>query len=158
MAQFILTLSCPDRTGIVAAVSTFIAERTGSIVEAAHFVDTLSVRSFMRTTFQGDALPDVASMREQFSVVAARYAMDWQLHEAERRTRVLVAVSKQGHCLNRLLHFLHSSRFRRSQHSLSKLCWWQSVREDDRFTQGSLPTVTRSTYQPKSTELRSAQP
>ena len=104
MPRYVLTLSCPDRTGIVAAVSSFIAERSGSIIEAAHFVDRLSDRSFMRTTFHGDALPSLASLQEQFSSVAARYSMDWRLDEAERRCRVLVAVSRQGHCLNRLLH------------------------------------------------------
>jgi len=58
----------------------------------------------MRTTFHGDALPSLAALQEQFSSVALRYSMDWQLHEAERRCKVLVAVSRQGHCLNRLLH------------------------------------------------------
>ena len=104
MPQFTLTMSCPDRTGIVAAISAFISERSGSIIEAAHFVDALSARSFMRTTFQGDALPSLASLQQQFSSVASSYSMEWHLHEAERRCKVLVAVSKQGHCLNRLLH------------------------------------------------------
>ncbi|HEX7114230.1 MAG TPA: formyltetrahydrofolate deformylase [Steroidobacter sp.] len=104
MPQFILTLSCPDRTGIVAAVSTFIAQRSGSIVEAAHFVDALSNRSFMRTTFEGETLPSISTLREEFANVAQQYSMDWALHPAEQRCKVLVAVSKQGHCLNSLLH------------------------------------------------------
>lgn len=104
MPQFILTVSCPDRTGIVAAVSTFIAQRSGSIVEAAHFVDAFSNRSFMRTTFEGETLPSIATLREEFAKVAQQYSMDWALYPAEQRCRVLVAVSKQGHCLNSLLH------------------------------------------------------
>lgn len=104
MPQFTLTVSCPDRTGIVAAVSSFIAERAGSIMEAAHFVDAFSERSFMRTTFRGDALPSLASLHQEFAITAERYAMDWGLYQAERRCKVLVAVSKQGHCLNSLLH------------------------------------------------------
>jgi formyltetrahydrofolate deformylase len=104
MPRFTLTFSCPDRTGIVAAVATFIAERSGLIVEAAHFVDPLSDRSFMRTTFCGDALPALETLREQFAGVAGRYGMDWALHPAEQRCKVLVAVSRQGHCLNSLLH------------------------------------------------------
>jgi formyltetrahydrofolate hydrolase len=51
MPEYVLTISCPDRTGIVAALGSFIAERTGLIIEAAHFVDPFSDRSFMRTTF-----------------------------------------------------------------------------------------------------------
>ncbi len=104
MPRFILTLSCPDRTGIVAAVATFIAERAGLIVEAAHFVDALSNRSFLRTTFCGDTLPTLATLQDQFAPLAARYAMEWGLHAAQRRCKVLVAVSRQGHCLNSLLH------------------------------------------------------
>jgi formyltetrahydrofolate deformylase len=104
MPQFTLTLSCPDRTGIVAAVSNFIAERSGSITEAAHFVDALSQRSFMRTVFKGDTLPSLATLRQEFAVTAERYQMTWALHDAERRCKVLVAVSKQGHCLNSMLH------------------------------------------------------
>jgi formyltetrahydrofolate deformylase len=104
MPQFTLTMSCPDRTGIVAAISTFIAERSGSIIEAAHFVDALSQRSFMRTTFTGDGLPSLATLRREFEITAERYSMDWGLYDVQHRCKVLVAVSKQGHCLNSLLH------------------------------------------------------
>jgi len=104
MPHYILTMSCPDRTGIVAAITHFIAEHDGLIMEVAHFVDAYSNRSFMRTTFSGDALPDIDELGRQFSRVAERFAMEWGLYPAERRCKVLVAVSKQGHCLNSLLH------------------------------------------------------
>ncbi len=104
MPQFTLTISCPDRTGVVAAISSFIAERSGSIIEAAHFVDDFSKRSFMRTMFKGDALPSLGTLRQQFAATAEHFGMDWGLYEAERRCKVLLAVSKQGHCLNSLLH------------------------------------------------------
>lgn len=58
----------------------------------------------MRTTFCGDALPALETLREQFADVAGRYRMEWGLHPAEQRCKVLVAVSRQGHCLNSLLH------------------------------------------------------
>ncbi|HSN71271.1 MAG TPA: formyltetrahydrofolate deformylase [Steroidobacteraceae bacterium] len=104
MLSYILTMSCPDRTGIVAAITNFIADRAGLITEAAHFVDEFSDRSFMRTSFRGETLPDLDRLGAEFAVVAERFGMDWSLHRADRRTRVLVAVSKQGHCLNSLLH------------------------------------------------------
>jgi len=102
--SYVLTMSCPDGTGIVAALTGFIAERGGLITEAAHFVDEYSNRSFMRTTFRSDALADRGELARQFRPVAERFRMDWALHDAKARCRVLVAVSKQGHCLNSLLH------------------------------------------------------
>jgi formyltetrahydrofolate deformylase len=102
--NYVLTMSCPDGTGIVAALTGFIAERGGLITEAAHFVDEYSDRSFMRTTFRGDALGDRDELARQFRPVAERFRMDWALHDAKARCRVLIAVSKQGHCLNSLLH------------------------------------------------------
>jgi formyltetrahydrofolate deformylase len=104
MPQYVLTMSCPDRTGIVAAITTFIAERTGSIIEAAHFVDGYSKRSFMRTTFEGESLPSAAQLAREYDAVADRFQMEWSLQPAERRCKALIAVSKQGHCLNSLLH------------------------------------------------------
>ncbi|HWK72820.1 MAG TPA: formyltetrahydrofolate deformylase [Povalibacter sp.] len=104
MPHYTLTMSCPDRTGIVAAITHFIAEHDGLIMEVAHFVDAYSNRSFMRTTFSGETLPDADELRRRFSQVAERFAMEWNLYPAQRRCKVLVAVSKQGHCLNSLLH------------------------------------------------------
>ncbi len=102
--NYIVTMSCPDGTGIVAAITGFIAERGGLITEAAHFVDEFSDRSFMRTTFRGDQLPEREELARRFGPVAQKFRMDWALHDATARCRVLVAVSKQGHCLNSLLH------------------------------------------------------
>ena len=104
MAQYVLTMSCPDRTGIVAAITNFIAGRDGSIIEAAHFVDAFSDRSFMRTTFRGETLPDLADLRRQFDEVATTFRMEWNIFTADRKCKTLLAVSKQGHCLNSLLH------------------------------------------------------
>ncbi|MCC5867832.1 MAG: formyltetrahydrofolate deformylase [Gammaproteobacteria bacterium] len=101
---FILTLSCPDTVGIVATVTTFIAGHGGLITEAAHFVDPHSSRSFMRTSFSGATLPDICVLRGAFASIADRFSMDWSLHADGRRCRVLIAVSKQGHCLNSMLH------------------------------------------------------
>jgi formyltetrahydrofolate deformylase len=102
--SYVLTMSCPDTTGIVAAITAFIAERGGLITEAAHFVDGHSGRSFMRTGFRGDTLPDLEELSRQFRPVAERFGMEWAAHDPGTRCRVLVAVSNQGHCLNSLLH------------------------------------------------------
>lgn len=102
--DYILTMSCPDTTGIVAAITGFIAERHGLITEVAHFVDEYSDSSFMRASFRGDRLPAHDELARQFQSVADRFRMDWSLHDATTRCRVLIAVSKQGHCLNSMLH------------------------------------------------------
>lgn len=102
--SLVLTMSCPDRAGIVAAVSGFIAEHGGSIMETAHFVDRSTQRSFMRAAFSGTDPADRAELADRFSAIADRLDMDWHIHDAAQRCRVLVAVSKQGHVLNNLLH------------------------------------------------------
>lgn len=106
-ALYILTTSCPDTTGIVAAVAGFLAEHNANITEAQHHDDPCSRTSFMRTVFHddGNGLPPLATLDREFAErVGRRFGMRWRFHEARRRCRVLVAVSRQGHCLNSILH------------------------------------------------------
>ena len=104
--SIILTLSCPDRTGIVAAVTGFLADRDGFITELSHYADPVTKRSFVRTVFHagGPKLPDTDVLRSQFAQVATHFTMDYRIVPADRRCRVLIMVSKFGHCLNSLLH------------------------------------------------------
>ena len=101
---YILTIDCPDRSGVVAAVSTFIAERGGLILEASHFRDPAGDRSYMRTLFNTAAASTQAEIETAFAPIAATFDMDWNLWPADHRCRVMIAVSKQDHCLNSLLH------------------------------------------------------
>ncbi|NDF12467.1 MAG: formyltetrahydrofolate deformylase [Proteobacteria bacterium] len=103
--RYILTLSCPDVKGIVAAVSTFLADHDGFIIESAQFGDESTGRFFMRTTFEaGSKAPDDTAITRLFAPIALRFKMDWQLVDVNYRPRVLIMVSKEGHCLNDLLH------------------------------------------------------
>ena len=103
--RYTLTLSCPDRVGIVAAVSGFFARHGGWIVEASYHADTNTGRFFMRQEILADSLPfDVAGLRSHFAVVATEFAMDWQLSDSAQKKRLVILVSKQDHCLNDLLH------------------------------------------------------
>ena len=103
--RYILTLSCGDRPGIVGAVGTFLAERQGNIVESAQFGDVDTNRFMMRVCFERLAgAPDDATLRGAFAAVAARFGMQWELHDAHQRPRVLLMVSKFDHCLNDLLY------------------------------------------------------
>ncbi len=104
---YILTTSCPDTTGIVAAIAGFLAEHNATITEAQHHNDAHTRTSFMRTVFHdnGQGLPGVQALDRAFAErVGTRFKMDWRFHEVERRCRVLLAVSRQGHCLNSILH------------------------------------------------------
>lgn len=104
-STYILSLSCPDRRGIVAAVSGFLAQTDCFITESADFGDPLSGRFFQRTVFRTDGpKPSRAGLEEQFEIIARRFDMKWALHDAQRKARLVVLVSKFGHCLNDLLY------------------------------------------------------
>ena len=105
--NMVLTLSCPDTIGIVAAVSGFLASRRCLITEAQHHDDPHTVKSFMRTVFNlpEPPGPSLAELEQQFTEeVGKRFGMQWQFHEVQQKCRVLLAVSKHGHCLNSILH------------------------------------------------------
>ena len=103
MTEYVLTLSCPDRPGIVAAVSGVLAERDCNIVESQQFGDRGTGRFFMRTQFDApDGLGD--ALTEAFTALAPESALDWHLHDRAVHSRVLILVSKYGHCLNDLLY------------------------------------------------------
>jgi formyltetrahydrofolate deformylase len=103
--NIILTITCPDRAGIVAAVSGFLTAHDGFIIEAAQYGDAETLRFFQRIVFRrGDHSPDLDEFRLQFRPIAERFEMDFQMHDAARKVRVAILVSKFGHCLNDLLH------------------------------------------------------
>lgn len=103
--RYTLTISCPDRAGIIAAVTSFIAEHGGFIVEASYHTDQESQRFFMRQEMRADSLPFGAEeFRRLFAVLADEFAMDWQLADSAHKKRLVILVSKQDHCLDDLLH------------------------------------------------------
>lgn len=101
--DFVLILSCPDRPGIVHAVSGFLVERGGNIVESQQFGDRLSGRFFMRIDVEVPGVKDVAALRAEFAPVAEEFEMRFEIHDARAPYRTLILVSKQLHCLNDLL-------------------------------------------------------
>jgi formyltetrahydrofolate deformylase len=107
MNRLVLTVSCPDRPGIVAAVSGALAARDCNIVESQQFSDQGTGRFFMRTRFDA---PDGAGagLTEVFTALTPEFALEWRLHDLAVRPRVLILVSAHGHCLNDLLYRQHS--------------------------------------------------
>ncbi|NPD05114.1 formyltetrahydrofolate deformylase [Nocardioides sp. zg-1308] len=102
-AAYVLTLSCPDRPGIVHAVSGFLVEQGANIVESQQFGDRLTDTFFMRIGFDADAPRGADALRGDFAGVAERFGMEFELWAAAAPYRTLIMVSKHLHCLNDLL-------------------------------------------------------
>ena len=100
-SRFILKLSCPDQAGIVHAVTGFLLAQGGNILTSAQHGDADHQRFFMRIEFESAA--ELAAMRSGFAPLADTLTMDWELVASATKTRVLLLVSKLGHCLNDLL-------------------------------------------------------
>ncbi|WP_431477928.1 formyltetrahydrofolate deformylase [Massilia eburnea] len=102
--EYILTLFCHDQRGIVHRVSGFLAEHGCNIIDSAQFGDAETQRFFMRVHFaREDAAYSDAVLRQDFARVAESMGMEWALHDANAKPRVMLMVSKIGHCLNDLL-------------------------------------------------------
>ena len=99
---YVLTLSCPDRKGIVHAVSGFLLQSGGNIEEAAQYNDPGTGLFFMRVQFACDELTHDA-LNAQLRTFAEPFKMTWQLHATTQPMRTVIMVSKEGHCLNDLL-------------------------------------------------------
>jgi formyltetrahydrofolate deformylase len=102
----VLILSCPDRPGIVAAVSAFLLEKGQNILDAQQFSDVETGRFFMRVVFEAatDAQPSPDSLRQGFRAIGERLQMDWQIHDRSARRRVMLLVSRFDHCLVDLIY------------------------------------------------------
>jgi len=103
---YILTLSCHDTRGIVAAVTGFLANHDGFIIESTQFGDPSTQRFFMRVQFSsGEKTLAHAALKTKFKQdVADTFSMEWNIADASKKARVVILVSKQLHCLNDLLH------------------------------------------------------
>jgi formyltetrahydrofolate deformylase len=103
--RYTLTITCPDRAGIIAAVSGFIAQHGGFIVEASYHTEQEAQQFFMRQEIRADSLPfDADEFSRRFTPLAKEFAMSWQLADSAKKKRLVILVSQQDHCLNDLLH------------------------------------------------------
>lgn len=99
----ILTLSCPDKPGIIHAVTSVFALHQHNVLDLQQFSDPTSRRFFMRVHFGPITEADTAHLTQPFDELAAKYEMTYDIRPVARKTRVLIMVSKIGHCLNDLL-------------------------------------------------------
>jgi formyltetrahydrofolate deformylase len=103
--EFVLTLACPEQRGIVHAVSSYLLEHGCDIIDNRQFGDRQAGRFFMRVHFVTDRPgTDVEALSSAFAELAEGYRMSWQLVGVDERPKVLIMVSKFGHCLNDLLY------------------------------------------------------
>lgn len=101
---YILTLSCPDRLGLVHAVSGFLLELGANIEEAAQYNDSATGLFFMRVQFVcASSGTDLAMLKTAMNTMAEPFKMQWSLHAKAERMKTVLMVSRQGHCLNDLL-------------------------------------------------------
>ncbi|GAA2597802.1 formyltetrahydrofolate deformylase [Actinomadura fulvescens] len=104
VTEYVLTLSCPDRPGIVAAVSGLLAGRGCNILESQQFSDRDTGTFFMRVQFAALSGTGEDDLRGAFAALGADLGLEWRLDATATRERVLIMVSKGGHCLNDLLY------------------------------------------------------
>lgn len=107
MTSHIITLTAEDRVGLVAAVTGFLAEHDGFILDSQQYADLEANRFFMRVEFKGAGANfpvDTEQLKLAFGSVADRYGLDWRLGRSDRHPKIVIAVSKASHCLNDLLH------------------------------------------------------
>ena len=102
--EYVLTLSCPDKPGIVYAVASFLVQHSGNILASQQYGESPDGRFFMRVHFSVPPLgTGLTELERGFSWVAEAFHMSWQLHDRATRVRTLIMVSRLGHCLNDLL-------------------------------------------------------
>lgn len=105
--SYILTFTAEDRVGLVAAVTGFLAEHDGFILDSQQYADLEQERFFMRVEFNGagERFPaGLDALRDKFSAIGRQYALDWTLVSNAIKPNIVIAVSKGSHCLNDLLH------------------------------------------------------
>src|SRR4051812_6980722 len=103
--QFVLRLSCPDRPGIVSAVSTFLAHNGQNILDAQQFDDLETGHFFMRVVFTAaDLVVALPALQTGFGAIADRFGMEWRMRDRATRQRVMLLVSRSDHCLADILY------------------------------------------------------
>ncbi|WP_313612893.1 formyltetrahydrofolate deformylase [Agrobacterium sp.] len=104
MTTFVMKVSCPARSGIVAAVSGYLAQSGCNINDSSQFTDQETGRFFMRLSFVSEKTIQRYALIDGFASVAADFDMEYEIHDQSRKTKVVIMVSRFGHCLNDLLY------------------------------------------------------
>lgn len=104
MTSYVLTVQCQSRRGIVAAISTKLADLGANITDAAQYDDPGTGQFFMRVTFFSETGADMDTLTKGFAPVGDEFGMDWAIRDQAEKMKVILMVSRFGHCLNDLLY------------------------------------------------------
>ncbi|SCB44767.1 formyltetrahydrofolate deformylase [Rhizobium multihospitium] len=104
MTSYVLTVACQSTRGIVAAISNYLAEQGCNVVDSSQFDDLDTGMFFMRVSFISEEGVSQAALAEGFKPIAEKFAMVSEIHDEKKRMKVLLMVSRFGHCLNDLLY------------------------------------------------------
>ncbi len=104
MISYTLTVTCETRRGIVAAIATFLAQQGCNITDSSQFDDRETGRFFMRVSFVSETGTDLNALEKGFAPVGAELGMSYAFHDESVRMKVILMVSRFGHCLNDLLY------------------------------------------------------
>ncbi|SUZ32726.1 Formyltetrahydrofolate deformylase [Roseibaca ekhonensis] len=104
MNSFALTVTCASTRGIVAAIAAFLADHGCNITDSSQFDDMETGRFFMRVSFASEEAATLDSLQTGFAEIGARFGMEYAFHDEAERMKVIIMVSRFGHCLNDLLY------------------------------------------------------
>lgn len=104
MSRYCLTVTCPTKRGIVAAISTYLTGKGCNITDSSQFDDVITGRFFMRISFISEENVALAEIERDFKAIAAEFAMTAAFHDESVKMKVIIMVSRFGHCLNDLLY------------------------------------------------------
>lgn len=102
--KYCLTVTCNSQRGIVAAIATFLADKGCNITDSSQFDDLETDQFFMRISFTSDEGADQAALTAEFAEIAAPFGMTFAFHDESEKMKVVIMVSRFGHCLNDLLY------------------------------------------------------
>jgi len=104
-----LVISCPDKVGIVAAVSQFLQKNNASIMEASHHTDPEQKWFFMRHEFDAESMPlSLEEFKQGFEPIAEAFQMEWYVNDSASKPKVVLMATRESHCLNDILHRWHT--------------------------------------------------
>ncbi|NVO23359.1 formyltetrahydrofolate deformylase [Donghicola mangrovi] len=104
MTKYALTVTCPSTRGIVAAIANYLADTGCNITDSSQFDDKETGKFFMRVSFTSEQGKDVAELEQGFAGVATEFEMEFAFHDETEKMKVVIMVSRFGHCLNDLLY------------------------------------------------------
>ena len=104
MSKFCLTVSCKSTRGVVGTIGTYLADNGCNITDSTQFDDMETGQFFMRVSFLSEDGKDIEALREGFAAAAKRFSMTYSFHDEQEKMKVIIMVSRFGHCLNDLLY------------------------------------------------------